>query len=227
MSGASYQVGDTIYNVTGNVHNGTALFNGGDAGWGRQTWDIAAHINNSITFVLFDRMWNGFPGVFASCLTHTVTPYQWRIAFGVTPLRAPGPINLSQQAFFNLDGFRGSSNATQTILEHTLHLPSAGLRFAIDELGMPTGDLLSNRIGQEHDFWSAPQEIGPRLPSEATGYDETFHISHKQPGNKEDAPVAILSSPRSGITMRLFADRDALHVHTWNEKDGEVARLSG
>ncbi|KAE8154021.1 galactose mutarotase-like domain-containing protein [Aspergillus avenaceus] len=220
MSGPSYQVDDTLYNVTGNAHNGTALFNGGDAGWGRQTWDIAAHIDNSITFVLFDRMWNGFPGVFASCLTHTVTPYQWRIAFGVTPLRRHGPINLSQQAFFNLDGFR-ANNSTQTIFEHTLHLPSAGLRFAVDEFGIPTGDLLSNKKGQEHDFWSSGRRIG------TAGYDETLHLSHKQHANKEDSPVAILSSAHSGITMKLFTDQDALHVHTWDRQHGALQLKKG
>ncbi|KAI1759406.1 putative aldose 1-epimerase family protein [Hypoxylon sp. FL1150] len=230
MSGASYEVDGTEYQVTGNAHNGTSLFNGGDEGWGRQTWDIATHINNSITFVLFDRKWNGFPGIFASCLTHTVTPYQWRIAFGVTPLLKPGPINLSQQVFFNLDGFR--ANASNQILNHELHLPLAGLRFDIDKSGIPTGDIKSNRKGGEHDFWSGSRLVGDAVDEKAVEcvksgttdcvLDATYMLSHKELGDKEDEPAAILSSPHSGVTMQLYTDHDALHVHTWSQGNGEV-----
>lgn len=205
-----------------NAHNNTSLFNGGDKGWGRQTWDIAVHINNSITFVLFDNRWNGFPGIFASCVTHTVTPYEWRIAFGVTPLLKAGPINLSQQVFFNLDGFRtinASINETDhgMVLDHRLRLPVAGMRFDVDERGIPTGDLKSNREGTEHDFWSAEKSIGEGIKNGLAGLDVTYALSHKPSGDKEDEPVAILSSNISGVTMELYTDQDALHVITWNQ----------
>ncbi|KAI0169667.1 putative aldose 1-epimerase family protein [Hypoxylon sp. FL1284] len=231
MSGASYEADGLTYQVTGNAHNGTSMFNGGDEGWGRQTWDIATHINNSITFVLFDRKWNGFPGIFASCLTHTVTPYQWRIAFGVTPLLKPGPINLSQQVFFNLDGFK--SNASHQVLDHQLRLPSAGSRFDIDELGIPTGDIKSNKKGGEHDFWSGSRSVGDAVKAKNAecdkssdgdcALDATYMLSHKELGDKENAPVAVLSSAHSGITMELYTDHDALHVQTWDEKHGDVS----
>jgi aldose 1-epimerase len=172
---------------------------------------------------MFDRMRNGFPGLFVSCLTHTVTPYSWRIAYGVTPALTPGPINLSQQVFFNLDGLR--SNATNTVLDHKLHLPSAGLRFGFDEFGISTGDLLSNKKGQEYDFWSDSRYIGDGMKQKigpALGYGETFALSHKEKGDKEESPAVILTSPRSGVTMELYTDQDALHVHTWSEKNGEI-----
>ena len=170
--------------------------------------------------------------MYASSLTHTVTPYEWRIAYGITPALAPGPINLSQQVFFNLDGLK--SNAKNTVFNHTLHLPSAGMRFGFDEVGLSTGDLFRNEKGKEFDFWSGPRKIedGMKQKPEShlmcvdkaslnCGYDETFLLSHKQKGTKDDSPAVILSSPLSGITMKLYTDQDALHVHTWNEKNGE------
>ncbi|KAK8126996.1 aldose-1-epimerase [Apiospora kogelbergensis] len=228
ISGAAFDMDGERYRVSPNAHNNTSIHNGGDHGWGRTILDIGSHTENSITFVLFDRSWNGFPGTAASCLTHTVTPYEWRIAFGVTPTKKAGPINMSQQAFFNLDGFK--SNATRTIQDHTLHLPFSGLRFGADELGIPTGDILAGKQHGQHDFWSAASPIGERLrqrPGElqhcchseggtCCGYDETFLVSRSQPWKKEDSPAAILSSPRSGITMELYTDQEALHVHTWN-----------
>lgn len=216
---------ETLYNVTANAHNGTSLYNGGEKGWGRQTWDIAVHINNSITFVLFDNRWNGFPGIFASCVTHTVTPYEWRIAFGVTPLLKAGPINLSQQVFFNLDGFR--PNTSDTVLNHKLHIPVAGMRFDVNDRGIPTGDIRSNREGEESDFWSTPKSIGKALQTQESLFDVTYVLSHKPLGDKEDDPVAILSSHLSGITMELYTDQDALHVHTWDGKMGKKTSLCG
>lgn len=238
MTGAGYTHDDARVQLQANAHNGTALFNGGEHGWGRTTWDVAVHINNSITFVLFDRMWNGFPGIFAACLTHTVTPYEWQVAFGVTPLIKTAPLDLSQEVFFNLDGFR--SGGTRTVLDHTLHLPSAGMRFEHDELGIATGNILSNRKAREFDFWSSPARTvgdalrqGPELPrhcllegGRGCGYDEIFLLSHEDTGRKDERPVAVLSSPHSGVSMSLFTDRDALHVHTWNQKDGKRCVLA-
>ncbi|KAH1744275.1 hypothetical protein KXV78_006670 [Aspergillus fumigatus] len=181
---------------------------------------VILHISNSITFVLFDNRWNGFPGIFASCVTHTVTPYEWRIAFGVTPLLKAGPINFSQQVFFNLDGFRGNASTSDasdsTVLNHRPRLPSSGMRFDVDEWGIPTGDMKSNREGKEFDFWSADKFIGDEVQKGNAGSDVTYVLSHKPLGDKEDEPVAILSSKPSGVTMELYTDQDALHVHTWN-----------
>ena len=43
----------------------------------------------------------------------------------------------------------------------------------------------------------------------------------------EKNPVATLSSERSGITMELFTDQDAVRVRTWDEeKNGEYRFLS-
>lgn len=239
MSGAGYEHDGDRVQLKANAHNGTALFNGGDNGWGRTTWDVAVHINNSITFVLFDRMSNGFPGIFAACLTHTVTPFEWRVAFGVTPLIKTGPLDLSQAVFFNLDGFQSAAGANRTVLDHSLYLPSSGMRFEVNELGVPTGSVLPNTRAAGHDFWSSPRSIGeglrrrmPVLPascrsagSRECGYDDTFMLAHEDMGRKEERPSAVLSSAYSGITMELFTDRDALHVHTWNEKDGKSFRF--
>ncbi|KAK7434905.1 aldose 1-epimerase family protein [Colletotrichum acutatum] len=239
LSNASYEVDNVKRNVWPNAHNGTSTFNGGEEGWGRQTWDVAVHINNSITFLMFDRQWNGFPGVLASCLTHTVTPYEWRIAFGVTPLLFAGPINLSQQVFFNLDGFRSTPTSTSTtsrgsdnnntLLKHArkqsshrLQLPSSGMRFAMDGQGIPTGDLLSNRKGGDYDFWSSAK---PTLDG-WHAMDDVFAISHMHPEHKMNSPAAILSSTHSGISMSLYTDQDALRVHTWGGSNGKQNRIA-
>jgi aldose 1-epimerase len=182
---------------------------------------------------MFDKGENGFPGLFVGCVTHTVTPYEWHIGYGVTPLLMPGgPINMAQQAFFNLDGLRRTTkNGTvASVLDYTLHLPLSGMRFDFDELGIPTGDLLSNRRGTEHDFWSGPKMISEMLSKNPdameSAYDQTFAIAHKYADiSRRDTPVAVLSSPYSGLTLEVYTDQDALRVHTWSkETNGEFDR---
>lgn len=215
------------YNTSANGNGGTATFNGGERGWGGLTFDIASHTKNTITFVVFDREGkSGFPGTAASCLTHTVTPYEWRIAYGVTPSRtsSPIPINLSHQVFWNLDGFAASSG--KTVANHTLHLPFSGLRLETSKDGIPTGDIKGNKLNSKYDFWSTARPLGIGLSQaegEDGGYNDAFLVSRSQPWSQDTHPVAILASPNSGIKLELYTDQEALHMLTWNEPHGKQA----
>ena len=231
ISGASFELDGVRYNTSANCNvNGTSrTINGGEHGWGRMSFDVASHMRDSITFVVFDRGKNGFPGTAVSSLTHTLTPYAWHIAFGVTPTMAKSPISLSQQVFWNLDGF--AEGSTQTISDHNLHLPFSGMRLATDQVGIPTGDVVGNKLNSTYDFWSASKTLGSGLragdtnrscgEAKCAGYDDTFLISRSQPWSKDNSPVATLSSPQSGIRLDLYTDQEALHVLTWNEVDGK------
>jgi len=221
ISGASFDLDGVKYNVSANSNgNGKPVtINGGKRPWGRMSFDVAAHTNNSITFVVFDFQRNGFPGTAVSSLTHTVTPYEWRIAYGVTPVVAKSPISLSTQVFWNLDGFARES--VKTVTDHMLHLPFSGLRLAVDEGRIPTGDITGNKKNSTYDFWSASRPLGVGLIKANTGYDDTFLVSRSQPWNWNTNPVATLVSPHSGIKLDLYTDQEALHVLTWNEEDGE------
>ncbi|KAI9783830.1 MAG: hypothetical protein M1839_003166 [Geoglossum umbratile] len=230
ISGASFQLDGAKYNVSTNGNGGAAL-NGGERGWGQLSFDIVSHTENTITFVVFDREGkSGFPGTAASCLTHTVLPYEWRIAYGVTPSRTSSamPINLSHQVFWNLDGF--AANSTKTIANHTLHLPFSGLRLETDQDGIPTGDIKGNKLGSKYDFWSATRPLGRGLNNvdgEENGYNDAFLISRSQPWDKDTHPVATLASPHSGITVDLYTDEEALHMLTWNEPHGAITLKQG
>lgn len=226
INGASYEADGIVHQLPANAHNGADTFNGGKRGWGRMDWAVPSKLQtDTITFVMFDRSENGFPGLFVGCITHTVTPYEWHIGYGVTPLLMPGgPVNMAQQVFFNLDGLKKTVNGTiGSISDHKLHLPMSGMRFDFDSDGIPTGNILSNRKGEEYDFWSSPRTMKDALSGDsetsASGYDETFMISHKYADySRRDKPVAVLSSENSGVTMEVYTDQDAIRVHTWDDE---------
>lgn len=220
IGGAAYEAGGKTHKLKANAHGGTATHNGGDKGWGRRAWALPNHEDHTVSFVMFDRSWNGFPGLYVGCVTHTVTPYRWDVGIGVTPLLMPGgPLNLGQQVYWNLDGLQ-TVNGTSTVLDHTLRLPLSGMRFGLDKRGVPTGDLLANKKGGEYDFWSGPRRLGDSV-DEKGEYDETFMLSHRHTdvASKRESPAAILSSPHSGISVEVYTDQDALHVHTWDDKN--------
>ncbi|KAI1766323.1 putative aldose 1-epimerase family protein [Hypoxylon sp. FL1150] len=226
-----YEINSVRYTVATNRPDGT-VYNGGETGWGRRVLDVASHSKDSITFVVFDRGWGGFPGKPAGCITHTVTPYEWQMSLGLAAVHSPTPVSLSQQVFWNLDGF--SSTSTKTVLEHALRLPHSGLRFAVDKSGVPTGDILSNPENSVFDFWSKHQKIGDALRNKSshakepyTQLDDTFLVMRPQHWKMEDGPIAVLSSEHSGIQIELFTNQEALRVHTWKGEPDKVNLKKG
>ncbi|KAM3426612.1 hypothetical protein NHJ13734_009359 [Beauveria thailandica] len=205
-----YELNGDTHHPSKNHRDGQSTIHGGDKGWGNVLVHPGARTKNSITFVVFDRGMDGFPGRAAASLTHTLLPYEWRISFGVTPLLHEYPISLSQQVFWTLNGLRGSA-------DHALHLPYGGMRLEQDGNGVPTGSIVGNKRGSSLDFWS-----GPRKPSETL--DDTFLINRRGGWEMNTAPVASLSSNDSGISVDLYTNQEALHVVTWDDYSGQVQR---
>ncbi|KAH8896318.1 galactose mutarotase-like protein [Thozetella sp. PMI_491] len=230
ISSPSFEIDGVTFSAgEANGNNGTTTYNGGFKGWEHRAFDVASHTSNSITFVGFDRpSKHGFPGSAGYCMTHSVYPNEWRIAYGVTPTRTDVriPVSLSLKTFFNLDGF-GPDPDARTVAEQRLHLPFSGLRLEEDEHGIPTGDIKGNPKYSEHDFWSGPKPLregfaqrgGPTIAR----YDDVYLIQRPQPWHWESKPAASLSSARSGIKMELYTDQEAVRIVTWDE---EPARWS-
>jgi aldose 1-epimerase len=215
ISGANFEVDGQRFYTSPNGNNGTTTYNGGEKGWERINLDVGSVTPNSITFVVFDRAGkNGFPGNSGSSLTHSLYPYEWRISYGVTPTRTskPVPINLSHKTYWNLDGFCPGS---ETIEEHRLHLPFSGLRLEEDEHQVPTGDIKGNKKHSPYDFWSAPRLLAAGLAHKDT-YNDLFLVNRPQPWEKDSNPVAVLSSARSGITVEMYTDQEAVRLVTWD-----------
>jgi len=172
-----------------NDNNKNDTLHGGSNGWDYRNWTVEAHTTDSIvrlqilapiptkstdtlrftqTFSLVDpdgSLGMGFPGEVLAYITYTLTPYQWHLRMTALSTTKNTPIMLSSHTYWNLDGFQNPT--TPLALNYSLFLPYAGLRTEIDNIEVPTGNLLGNKQGSVNDWWSAPKQLGANITSPA------------------------------------------------------------
>lgn len=123
---------------------------------------------------------------------------------------------LSSHTYWNLDGFQNPD--TPLALNHSLHLPYAGLRTAIDNIEIPTGDLLANKQYDINDWWSSPKQLGANLTSPSllgncgfncTGYDVSIATLRALARRLSTDPPAPLSQ------NCYILNRDSAAAQNW------------
>jgi len=203
---------DAIYRVVPNENpteehpDGIDTLHGGPDGWDYRMWSVLEHKAGSIKFGLVDPDGAmGFPGEVVAEVVYTVSePGIWafRIVARPTTKDAKTPIMLSSHVYWNLDGFQVVDNHSNhkgrysddgestvlsgTIREHTLWMPDAKRRIAVDSILIPTGEILDNTKEDANDFWSRPRSFGEGIDSAGavgncgagcTGYGKPFYLS--------------------------------------------------
>ncbi|KAK4543229.1 hypothetical protein LTR36_005779 [Oleoguttula mirabilis] len=200
IKNGTFTIDGETFHTNLNDNGGLDTLHGGADGWDYRNWTVVAHTTDSITFNIVDPDGKeGFPGQVIAYVTYTVQPYQWHLKMTALSTTKKTPILL--------DGFQNPS--TPLALNYSLYLPYAGTRIAIDNIEIPTGDILANKQYSVNDFWSAPKQLGANITSPSllgncgyncTGYD-TCYIQNRDaygPYNWRQAPVATLASPFSG-----------------------------
>jgi len=163
---STFTIDGQTYHVDPNDNMGADTLHGGSYGWDYRNWTVVSHTTDSITFSLDDPDGSegmGFPGEVVTYVTYTLTPYQWHLRMTALSTTQKTPIMLSSHAYWNLDGYQNPN--TPLALNHTLHMPYAGLRPEVDNILIPTGNILPNHQHGVNDFWSAPKQIGANLTS--------------------------------------------------------------
>lgn len=231
IDGVTYKV-DANENPTADAPNGADTLHGGHDGWDFRNFTVVSHTNDSITFSIVDPDGKeGFPGEVVSYITYTVKDYTWDFKMVALATTKKTPIMLSSHTYWNLDGF--ANNETNTALNHTLYLPYSGQRVGVDNILIPTGDILANKKGSVNDFWSAPKQIGASLNDPeaenncglgCTGYDNCWLVNREEPYNwrEEGGFVARLQSAWSGIQLDVYTDQEAFQVYSCNGQNGTL-----
>lgn len=187
---------------------------GGPQGFGRQVWKLSRHDASSVTLVLESGDGDaGFPGALtATCVYHLLEPATLRVELTATCDR-PTIVNLTQHAYFNLDG-------SSDVRDHELTLLSDFYTPTDAEL-IPTGEIRSV-AGTPYDFRQA------RTIRNAAGqaYDTNF-IAARAPDETGLAPVAKLRSPRNGLTLELHSTEPGVQVYDAAKLNCPVPGLDG
>ncbi|KAH6886183.1 galactose mutarotase-like domain-containing protein [Thelonectria olida] len=240
IKNSSFVIDDETYHVTPNDNptkespKGADTLHGGPDGWDYRNFTVVAYAKNSITFSIKDPDGKeGFPGEVVSYITYTLSGWDWHIKMVALATTKKTPIMLSSHTYWNLDGF--ANNDTSTISNHTLHMPYSGQRVGVDNILIPTGEILPNAKGSANDFWSKPKQVGAQVDDpelvnncgfNCTGYDTCYLVNRGQLGPydwRSEGPVASLSSDWSGIRLDVFSDQDAFQFYSCTQQDGTMA----
>jgi len=238
IKNSSFVIDGEVINVTPNEHptpenpQGVNQLHGGPDGWDYRNWTVVAHTTDSITFSIVDPDGKeGFPGEVVSYVTYSVKNMTWDFKMVAMATTKKTPIMLSSHTYWNLDGF--ANNETETALNHTIWLPYGGQRVGVDNILIPTGDILSNAKYSVNDFWSGPKQIGSNFTNpdllgncgfNCTGYDNCYLTTRVGSYDwRVGTPVARMASEWSGITLDIYSDQDAFQVYSCGGQNGSVA----
>ena len=225
ISGGKFSIDGIDYSLAKN--NGDNAIHGGLVGFDKKIWDVeflvGLHDSKLKLSTFSPDGEEGYPGRVEVSVTYTLNDQnQLTIDYSATSDKAT-IINLTNHAYFNLDGHQAGS-----ILEHEVML-NANHFTPIDESSIPTGAIL-DVAGTPLDFRQR-KAIGLEIESEdqqinfGSGYDHNFVINHSEIGGVSLA--AEVYSPNSGRVMKVYTDQPGVQFYTGNFLNGELVGKDG
>jgi len=205
------------------VNNPPNALHGGVKGFDKVVWQ-AEELRASAPSVQFTYKSRdgeeGYPGNLTTTVNYSLTESGvLTIGYEATTDK-PTPVNLTNHAYFNLNGAKSGSN----ILNHMLMI-AAHKYTPSDATLIPTGELASV-AGTPLDF-TKPTEIGARIKQiQATpqGYDHNYVLDS---GGGRLALAARASSPSTGITLEMQTTEPGVQLYTGNFLDGTAKGKGG
>ena len=197
-------------------NDGAHHLHGGAVGFDRRMWTVLSAADGAITlrYVSPDGE-EGYPGTLTVTVTYRLDEQGGlSLDYEATTDRAT-PVNLTNPAYFNLDGdFR-------SVRDHRVRIAGDRVLTADAEL-IPHGQLLPV-ADTEYDFRTL-RTVGALLPPVVDpvpgqgGYDIGYVLCPHSP----DEAVATAVAEHSGIRMDVYTDRPVLQFYTGNFLDGSV-----
>lgn len=146
----------------------------------------------------------GYPGNLSVVVTYTVTNHNELILAYRAETDAPTPINLTNHAYWNLNGI-GSGTA----LEHELTL-YAEHYLPTDQDRIPTGEIAAVR-GTVMDF-TTPKRIGAQI-AEVVGGGYNHCYAFTKPAG-ESCPAARIADPGSGRVLDIATTEPGMQLYS-------------
>ncbi len=216
-----FSIDGTEYNVTLNEKGITSLHGGAEYSSAHWCGEILGENSVKFTYQSSDGR-EGFPGNVNVEVIYTFNDNDELILEYKAISDKKTVINLTNHAFFNLNGFDSGN-----VLDHVLTI-NADRYTPIDEISIPTGEL-PEVYGTPFDF-TEPKAIGRDIGADhiqlknGNGYDHNFCIKNYD-GTLKFAASAI--GDKSGIKMEVKTDLPGIQLYTGNFLDGSLVGKGG
>lgn len=197
---------------------GENQLHGGKEGFDKRRWRIERQNDSEALLSLTSQDGDqGFPGnLNASVLYRLGEDNRLAIEYCATTDK-PCPVNLTNHAYFNLDGEQSD------VRNHTLQL-LADDYLPVDAMGIPTGGLKS--VAQTSFDFRQPKTVAADFLSEedqrvVNGYDHAFLLQAQGDISK---PAAQVWSADKKLQMAVYTTAPALQFYSGNFLEGTPAR---
>lgn len=191
---------------------------GGPEGFDKRRWQIVQQDESSVQLTLNSPDGDqGFPGNLSASVFYRVTEdNRLSIEYRATVDKAC-PVNLTNHAYFNLDGVRSD------VRNHTLQL-LADAWLPVDELGIPESD--PQKVALTGFDFRTPKRIADDFLSDENqrkvkGYDHAFLLQAK---GDTRLPAAHLWSVDEKLKMTVYTSAPALQFYSGNYLAGTPSR---
>ncbi|NBC98684.1 galactose-1-epimerase [Atlantibacter hermannii] len=200
---------------------GENQLHGGPEGFDKRRWLIERKNESEVVYTLTSPDGDqGFPGEARAWAHYTLTQDNQLVIEYRATVDKPCPVNLTNHAYFNLDGAQGD------VRNHRLQL-FADAYLPVDSMGIPTRGLTKVAL-TSFDF-RQPKVIAQEFMSDADqqqvkGYDHAFLLQAK---GDLSQPAAHLWSSDEKLQMTVFTTAPALQFYSGNFLEGTPAREQG
>ena len=211
ISGGAFCVDGKRYDITKNEKGVTCLHGGGE--FSHAVWDVEDCGENHVSLCYESpENSNGFPGKMNAGVKYTLTDSNELIIEYRAVCTEKTPVNLTNHAYFNLDG-------GEDVLDTELYI-NADRFTPTDERSIPTGEMRFVK-GTAFDF-TAAKKIGRDIKADdeqlvmCRGYDHNFCLNQREP----DEAAASAYSEKSGIFMEMRTTLPGVQLYTGNFLSG-------
>ncbi|MCQ6960103.1 aldose epimerase family protein [Mucilaginibacter aquariorum] len=204
-----------LYQV--NVNDGPNSLHGGANGFFKQVWDVTKVTGQTLELSYLSKDGEeGYPGNLKIIVAYTLKDdNSLEIAYQATTDKTT-VINLTNHAYFNLNGASGTNGITNHLLQI-----NADAYTPVDSLLIPTGKVETVK-GSAFDFTTAKaigKDIGLKDQQLAygKGYDHNFVLNK----HRDNEAVVTLLSPVTGIQMQVFTTEPGIQFYSGNFLKGD------